>query len=103
MLALLIRNRKAFCYEPRALCVAARCYFAGFTASAIIHLYRAGEGIVMRWTQGGRSEDLEDRRDEGGGGAGGFGGIRLGIGGTIIILLLSLLFKRDFCALLGWG
>jgi len=26
----------------------------------------------------------------------GFGGIHLGIGGTIIVLLLSLVFKRDF-------
>jgi predicted metalloprotease len=57
----------------------------------------------MRWTPGGRSDDLEDRRDEGGGGGGGFGGIHLGIGGTIIVLVLSLLFKRDFFALLGGG
>jgi uncharacterized protein len=59
----------------------------------------------MRWTPGGPSEDLEDRRDESGdgGGASGFGGIHLGIGGTIIVLLLSLLFKRDFFALLGGG
>jgi predicted metalloprotease len=55
----------------------------------------------MRWTPGGRSEDVEDRRDEGGGGGGGIGGIHLGIGGTIIVLVLSLLFKRDFFALLG--
>lgn len=56
----------------------------------------------MRWTQGGNSEDLEDRRDEtGGGGGGGFGGIHLGLGGTIIVLILSLLFKKDFFALLG--
>ena len=58
----------------------------------------------MRWTPGGQSEDVEDRRDEsGGGGGGGFGGIHLGIGGTIIVLLLSLVFKRDFFALLGGG
>jgi predicted metalloprotease len=58
----------------------------------------------MRWTPGGNSEDLEDRRDEtGGGGGGGFGGIHLGIGGTIIVLILSLLFKRDFFSLLGGG
>jgi predicted metalloprotease len=58
----------------------------------------------MRWTPGGNSEDLEDRRDEtGGGGGGGFGGIHLGLGGTIIVLVLSLLFKRDFFALLGGG
>jgi len=60
----------------------------------------------MRWTPGGNSEDLEDRRDEtggGGGGGGGFGGIHLGLGGTIIVLILSLLFKRDFFSLLGNG
>jgi predicted metalloprotease len=60
----------------------------------------------MRWTPGGNSEDVEDRRDESGGGGGGgfgFGGIHLGIGGTIIVLLLSLVFKRDFFALLGGG
>jgi len=60
----------------------------------------------MRWTPGGNSEDVEDRRDEsgdGGGGGFGFGGIHLGIGGTIIVLLLSLVFKRDFFALLGGG
>ena len=59
----------------------------------------------MRWTPGGNSEDVEDRRDEsgGGGGGGGFGGIHLGIGGTIVVLLLSLFFKRDFFALLGGG
>ena len=59
----------------------------------------------MRWTPGGNSDDLEDRRDEtgGGGGGGGFGGIHLGIGGTIIVLILSLLFKRDFFSLLGGG
>jgi hypothetical protein len=35
----------------------------------------------MRWTPGGRSDDLEDRRDEGGGG-GGVGGVHIGIGGN---------------------
>jgi predicted metalloprotease len=62
----------------------------------------------MRWTPGGNSDDVEDRRDEsgdggGGGGGFGFGGIHLGIGGTIIVLVLSLVFKRDFFALLGGG
>jgi predicted metalloprotease len=56
----------------------------------------------MRWTPGGRSDDLEDRRDESGGsGAGGIGGIHIGIGGMLILLVLSFVFKRDFFSLLG--
>jgi uncharacterized protein len=54
----------------------------------------------MRWTPGGRSEDLEDRRDEGGGG-GGIGGTHLGIGGFVILLILSVVFKKDFFSLIG--
>ena len=53
----------------------------------------------MRWTPGGRSEDLEDRRGDspsGGGGFGGFGGMRLGLGGMLVLLVLSVVFKRDF-------
>ena len=61
----------------------------------------------MRWTPGGNSDDVEDRRDETGGGGGGggfnFGGIHLGIGGTILVLILSLVFKHNFFALLGNG
>jgi predicted metalloprotease len=53
----------------------------------------------MRWTPGGRSEDLEDRRDEGGGRS--IGGAHIGIGGMLILLILSVVFKRDFFALLG--
>jgi len=52
----------------------------------------------MRWTPGGRSDDLEDRRDEGGGG---IGGAHIGIGGFLILLVLSLVFKRDFFSLIG--
>src|SRR5437868_3411572 len=52
----------------------------------------------MRWTPGGRSDDLEDRRDEGGGG---IGGVHIGIGGFLILLVLSLVFKRDFFSLLS--
>jgi predicted metalloprotease len=48
----------------------------------------------MRWTIGGRSADLDDMR---GGGGGGFGAMpKLGCGGFVVLLLLSLIFKRDF-------
>lgn len=61
----------------------------------------------MRWEPGQTSDNIEDRRDEdssGGGGGGGFvpgGGIRLGLGGTVVVLALSLLFGRNFFADLG--
>lgn len=47
----------------------------------------------MRWTPGGTSNNIEDRR-----GQGGFGGgmAPMGIGGGIILLVLSLIFGRDF-------
>lgn len=59
----------------------------------------------MQWTPGGTSNDIEDRRDESGGGSssggggGGFGGIHLGIGGTIIVGLLSLVFHQNLFTL----
>lgn len=58
----------------------------------------------MRWTPGGRSDNLEDRRGASGGGFGGFGGGRgLGLGGIVILLVLSLIFKQDFLSLAGGG
>lgn len=58
----------------------------------------------MRWTPGGTSDDVEDRRDEGGGGGGGgFGGMHIGIGGVIVLFILSLVFRQNFFALLGGG
>jgi len=61
----------------------------------------------MKWTPGGESQDIEDRRDESGGGDGGggfqFGGMHIGIGGAIILLILSFVFHQNFFALLGGG
>jgi uncharacterized protein len=58
----------------------------------------------MRWSPGGTSDDIEDRRDDSGGG-GGFriGGPHIGIGGFLILLVLSIIFKRDFLSLAGGG
>ena len=56
----------------------------------------------MEWTPGGTNSDIEDRRDQGatgGGGGGGFGLPHLGIGGLIIVGILSLVFHQNFFAL----
>jgi uncharacterized protein len=50
----------------------------------------------MRWTPGGRSPNLEDRRSAGGG-----IGRGLGIGGTVVVLALSLIFGRNLFSDLG--
>jgi predicted metalloprotease len=59
----------------------------------------------MRWTPGGRSDDIEDDRDQSGGGGGGFnfGGIHIGIVGFLVLLVLSLVFRRNFLSLAGLG
>lgn len=46
----------------------------------------------MRWTPGGVSGNIEDRRS----GGGGFGGKGVGIGGLAVAAVLSLIFGRDF-------
>jgi hypothetical protein len=56
----------------------------------------------MKWMPGDESPDIEDRRDEGGGGFQ-FGGIHIGIGGAIVLLVLSLIFRTNLFALLGGG
>lgn len=59
----------------------------------------------MKWTRGGRSANLEDRRGEraayGGGGRG--PGLKLGLGGFLLLAVLSIVFKKDFFALVGGG
>jgi predicted metalloprotease len=59
----------------------------------------------LRWTPGGESQDIEDRRDEGGGGGGGFGGGRgLGLGALLVLGALSLIFRTDLISpFLGSG
>lgn len=56
----------------------------------------------MKWTPGNTSQDIEDRRGEGGGSR--FGGGRgLGVGGFVVLLILSVVFKQDLFSLLGQG
>jgi len=58
----------------------------------------------MRWTRGDRSEDIEDRRGESPGRGSGLrvgGGV--GLGGAVILLVLSLVFGQNFFALLDGG
>ncbi|MEO8372391.1 MAG: neutral zinc metallopeptidase [Candidatus Solibacter sp.] len=52
----------------------------------------------MQWTPGGDRSDIEDRRGQGGGGGMNFGGLsgaHLGVGGTLVLIVLSLVFKTD--------
>jgi predicted metalloprotease len=57
----------------------------------------------MRWTPGGRSDDLEDQRGQGGGGGSmlGGGGIRIGAGGAVLLLVLSLVTGQNLFSILG--
>jgi predicted metalloprotease len=61
----------------------------------------------MRWTRQGPSEDLEDRRGERAGigfGGGGMGrAAPIGLGGLLIVILLSWLTGQDFLSLLDPG
>jgi hypothetical protein len=52
----------------------------------------------MRWTRRTGPSDVEDRR-----GLGARPGIKLGLGGMVVVLILSVVFKRDFFSLLGGG
>jgi len=61
--------------------------------------------MYMDWTPGGVSNDIEDRRDDSGGGGGfsGFGLPHLGIGGILLLRILSLVFHHNFFALFMGG
>jgi hypothetical protein len=55
----------------------------------------------VRWTPGDVSGDIEDQRGGGGGfgGFGGFGRVPLGVGGVIVLAVLSLLTGKNFLSL----
>ena len=58
----------------------------------------------MRWRRAERSANLEDRRGEGVPGGGRYGaGAGLGLGGVVILLVVSLITGQDFLALLDQG
>ena len=57
----------------------------------------------MEWKPGGISDDVEDRRDDGGGGGFGGYGPHFGIGGTWLLLVLSLVFHRNLFLLFSGG
>jgi len=53
----------------------------------------------MRWTRRTGPSDVEDRR----GARPARAGLRLGLGGVFVLLLLSVVFNQDFISLLGSG
>lgn len=57
----------------------------------------------MRWIPGGTSSDIEDRRSDSGPSFGGFGGRGLGIGGTLLLVVLSVLFRQNLFTGLSTG
>src|SRR6266545_3778013 len=57
----------------------------------------------MRWTPGGSRANVEDRRGQSGGGGFGLPIRGLGIGGFLLLLVLSFIFKTNFFSLLGGG
>ena len=68
---------------------------------AFARILAAHAGGDMRWTPGGSAADVEDRRGQGGRFGG--GGMRIGLGGCVVLLVLSLVFKQNFFSLLGGG
>ena len=57
----------------------------------------------MKWLPGGESQDIEDRRDESGGGGFQIGGAHIGIGGAIVLAILSFVFRTNLFTLVGGG
>ncbi len=57
----------------------------------------------MKWQRGHRSANVEDRRGGGGGGRRRAGGMKLGLGGILVLGVLSLVFKQNFFTLLDGG
>jgi uncharacterized protein len=55
----------------------------------------------MRWTPGSSRADVDDLRGQGGGRMRMPGGGRLGSGGFVVLLLRSVVFRKNFFALLG--
>jgi len=55
----------------------------------------------MRWSPGHRSDNVEDQRASGGRFTRGLGG--MGLGTVVVLLVLSLIFKRDMFQLVGGG
>jgi predicted metalloprotease len=55
----------------------------------------------MDWKPGGVSDDVEDRRSSGGFSGMGMGGRGIGIGGFLVLLVLSLVFHRNLFTLIS--
>jgi uncharacterized protein len=58
----------------------------------------------MKWTPGGMSKDVEDQRGQTGG-SGGVGGgrMRIGLGGALVLLVLSLIFRQNLFQFIDTG
>ncbi|MEO8450458.1 MAG: neutral zinc metallopeptidase [Gemmatimonadota bacterium] len=60
----------------------------------------------MRWIPGSSDRNVEDRRGSSGGGGlgfggGGLGGRSIGVGGFLVLLVLSVVFRQDLFSMLG--
>jgi predicted metalloprotease len=67
----------------------------------MVPIFHSAREHDMRWSPGHRSANVEDRRGGGGRFIRGAGG--MGIGTLVLLLILSLVFKRDFFSLVGAG